>query len=231
LPSLLLFDFDDTLAITERYMAGPFFPRMQQILVRYGVKITLEELAVKNTELYTQYGSSMHGWMHELGLTMADTLDMFSDMAPFIREAVMPHLVPNPGLLAHLDRLQKQGHTLAILTLGHRDYCLPLIEKLGIHTYIPPQMVFDISVMEGRVKRHEDTYKHLLKKHLPSHFTNMFMFEDSMANLLAAKKAGFTTIYIKNKPVPSEVTHAIDYHNDDINEALNYVSDKIIIKS
>ncbi|RYG61994.1 MAG: hypothetical protein EON60_01390 [Alphaproteobacteria bacterium] len=224
MPSLILFDFDDTLAITERYMAGPFYPRMQEILQPYGVTLSLEELAVKNTELYTHYGSSMHGWMHELGLTMDDTLRMFSDMAPNIREAVMPHMVPNPGLHAHLAHFQQQGHTLAILTLGHRDYCLPLIEKLGIDTFIPPHMVFDISVMEGRVKRHEDTYRHLLKKHLTAKYEHMFMFEDSMANLLAAKKAGFTTIYIKGKPVPSEVTHAIDYHTADIVKALDYIA-------
>lgn len=228
MPSLILFDFDDTLALTERYMASAFYPRMIELLKPYGLNLTLEEISFKNTELYGRHGSSMHGWMHELGQDMAFTLKMFADMAPTIREAVMPHLAPNAALISRLHALQAAGHTLAILTLGHREYCLPLIEKLGLHHIFPPHMVFDISVMEGRLKRNEDTFHHLLKTHLTADFEHKIMFEDSMANLLAAKKAGFTTVLVKDKPLPPEVSPSIDHHTRDITDALDYVTTHVL---
>ena len=222
MPSLILFDFDDTLALTERHMAAPFYPRMQQLLKPYGVEISLEEMMVKNTELYRIHGSSMHGWMHELGMDMDFTLKMFEDMAPFIRAAVLPHMAPNPALIARLQSFKNAGHTLAILTLGHRDYCLPLIRALGLHEIFPDDMVFDISVMEGRIKRQESTFHHLLKTHLTGHYEHKIMFEDSIANLLAAHKAGFTTILVKERPLlPEEVSPSINHHSPDILTALD----------
>lgn len=223
MPSLILFDFDDTLAMTERHMAAHFYPKMIELLVPYGVHLSMEEIVIKNTELYTKYGSSMHGWMHELNLDMAFTLKMFAEMAPTIREAVMPHMKPDPELHNRLRKLQLQGHTLAILTLGHRDYCLPLIERLGLNEFFPPHMVFDISVMEGRLKREEATFRYLTSHHLTGRYAHKFMFEDSMANLIAAHKAGFTTLLVKDKELPTEVAYAIDFHATTVTEALDHV--------
>lgn len=223
-PSLILFDFDDTLAITERYMAGSFYPKMQELLVPYNIHMSLEELAVKNTELYRHYGSSMHGWMHVLNQDMAFTLKMFRDMAPTIRDAVTPHITPNPHVHARLAGLKAEGHTLAILTLGHREYCLPLIKLLGLSDIFPEHMVFDISVMEGRLKRNEDTYHHLFKHHLTGAYNHLYMFEDSIANLLAAKKVGFHTILIKDKALPDELSTSIDHHSPTLMDGLNYLA-------
>jgi FMN phosphatase YigB (HAD superfamily) len=223
-PSLILFDFDDTLAITERHMASAFYPRMQELLKPYGITMSLEDLAVKNTELYRLHGSSMHGWMHELNEGMPFTLRMFADMAPTIRAAVLPHLAPNPELIHRLQNLKAQGHTLAILTLGHRDYCLPLIRALGLSQVFPDHMVFDISVMEGRLKRHEDTFHHLLTHHLTGKYAHKVMFEDSIANLLAASKAGFTTILVKERPLlPDEISPSINHHAPTILAALDHL--------
>ena len=221
--SLILFDFDDTLADTERHMPAAFYDKLEELLRPHYPPVDLGELMVKNTELYRIHGSSIHGWMHELGKDMDFTLKLFADMAPTIRDVVMPHMVPDPRLHKRLKALQSGGHTLAILTLGHRDYCLPLIEKLGLNQFFPPEMVFDISVMEGRLKRHEDTFKHLLKKHLTSRFRHLYMLEDSMANLMAAKKAGFTTLLINPRFPPKELASAIDHHSQTVTEALDYL--------
>jgi FMN phosphatase YigB (HAD superfamily) len=217
--SLILFDFDDTLADTERYMTTAFYERLVEILAPYHAPVNLQEMMVKNTELFRVHGSSLHGWMHELGQDMEFTLEMFRLMAPAIREAVIPHLVRDEGLIARLKGLQEKGYTLAILTLGHRDYCLPLLEILGLDGIFPDEMVFDVSVMEGRLKRDVETFKHLLEWHLPGKFERKIMFEDSLRNLMAAHKAGFETVLVGGKHPPHELDSSIDYHFAGVVEA------------
>ena len=228
MPSLILFDFDDTLADTERHMARAFYPALMEQLKPYKADIELGELMVKNTELYRQHGSSLHGWMHELGLDMDFTLRMFKEMAPTIRGAVLPHMKPNVGLLRRLRELKEAGHTLAILTLGHRDYCLPIIERLGLKEFFPDDMVFDISVMEGRIKRNEDTYHYLLKHHLKGKYRHKFLFEDSMANLMAAHKAGFTTLLVGPNRPPEELGHTIDHQSPSVSLALDHLMTELL---
>ena len=227
-PALILFDFDDTLCVTERYMAGAFFEALRDHLKPYRPNMTLPELMVKNTELYRKYGSSLHGWMHELGEDMAFTLDMFAKFAPVLKGAVMPHTQPNPGLLERLRSLQEAGHELAILTLGHRDYCLPILDKIGISAFIPHEKVFDISVMGGRLKRDEATYHHLLKQHLRGNWRHKYMFEDSMANLMAAHKAGFGTFLIGPTRPPEELGSAIDHQCATVTQALDVLVNEVL---
>ena len=222
-PALFVFDFDDTLCFTEPYMAAPFYAALQAFLKSIRPDLTLPELMVMNTELYRKHGSSLHGWMHELGEDMAFTLRMFKDFAPHLLAGVLPHMQRDEALLARLKSLQEQGHELVILTLGHRDYCLPILEKVGISAYIPPEKVFDISVMEGRLKRDAATYHHLLAHHVRGEWRQKFMFEDSMANLLAAHKAGFETILIGPKRPPEELQEAIDHQFGTVVEGIDAV--------
>jgi FMN phosphatase YigB (HAD superfamily) len=227
-PALILFDFDDTLCVTERYMSAAFYEALRDYMKAYRPELTLPQLMVKNTELYRKHGSSLHGWMHELGKDMDFTLDMFAKFAPVLKGAVMPHTQPNTGLLRRLGELQEQGHELAILTLGHRDYCLPILERIGISKYIPAEKVFDISVMEGRLKRDEETYHHLLKHHLKAKYRHKYMFEDSMANLMAAHKAGFGTFLIGAKRPPEELGSAIDHQAATVNQALDILMQEVL---
>jgi len=227
-PSLILFDFDDTLCVTERYMSAAFFEVLRDYLKPYQPDLTVAELVIKNTELYRKHGSSLHGWMYELGKDMGFTLDMFAKFAPVLKGAVMPHIQPNPGLLRRLGELQEMGHELAILTLGHRDYCLPILDKIGITTFIPHEKVFDISVMEGRLKRDAETYHHLLKHHLKGKYRHKYMFEDSMANLMAAHKAGFGTFLIGPKRPPEELDSSIEHQAATVNQALDILMQNVL---
>ncbi len=204
-------------------MAAPFYAAMMDFLVPHRPGITLPELMVMNTELYRKHGSSLHGWMHELGEDMAFTLRMFKQFAPHLRDGVLPHMQRNEVLLARLAALQAQGHELVILTLGHRDYCLPILEKVGIAEYIPAEKVFDISVMEGRLKRDASTYDYLLQHHVKGEWRHKYMFEDSMANLIAAHKAGFETILVGPQKVPEELQEAIDRQFGTVVEGIDAV--------
>lgn len=219
--SLILFDFDDTLVDTERHMVRAYHENLQRLLAPYHTGQSTEQLIMKNIELYRVHGSGWHGWMHELGLGMDFTLEMFRQLAPYLTEAVAPHMTRDEKLVAHLRALQAKGHTLAILTLGHRDYCLPLLETLGLNEIFPPEMVFDVSVMEGRLKRDEETFRHLLQHHLPQKFAKMVMFEDSLRNLMAAHKAGFETVLVGGKHPPHELDSSIDHHFESVVAALD----------
>lgn len=221
-PSLIVFDFDDTLADTERHMLAAFDTRVSELLHTH-TNLPVAEIASKNLYMYRTYGSGLHGWAKELGKDMDWVLMMFREVAPIIREAARPHLAPDPALLSRLQTLKNAGHTLAILTLGHRDYCLPLIKLLGLDAFFPDDMVFDISVMEGRTKRYESTFQYLLQTHLPAKFQHMYMFEDSMANLMAAKKAGFHTILVGPTRPPEELAPSIDHHSSTITAAIDYL--------
>lgn len=227
-PCLILFDFDDTLCVTERYFATAFYEVLRDHLKPLIPDMSLAELMVKNTELYRKYGSSLHGWMYELGRDMDFTLEMFEKFAPALKGSVIAHMQPNPGLLRRLGELQERGHELAILTLGHRDYCLPILDKVGISKYIPAEKVFDISVMEGRLKRDEETYKHLLKHHLKGKYRHKYMFEDSMANLMAAHKAGFGTFLIGPKRPPEELGSSVEYQAATIVQALDILMNEVL---
>ncbi len=221
-PSLIVFDFDDTLADTERHMLASFDTKVSELLHTH-TNLPVQEIASKNFYMYRTHGSGLHGWGKELGKDMDWVLMMFREVAPIIREAAMPFMEPDPALLSRLQTLKDAGHTLAILTLGHRDYCLPLIKKLGLDAFFPENMVFDISVMEGRIKRHEATFHHLLENHLPGKYQHMYMFEDSMANLIAAKKAGFRTILVGPTTPPEELAQSIDHHSLTITSALDHL--------
>lgn len=223
MPNLILFDFDETLGETERHMDPAYYPALAEILAEH-ITLPLDEVRRRNHEHYMAHGASIHGWAQELGLGMEWTLETFRRLAPHLTAAVMPHLAPNPAVIADLQDLQKRGHTLAILTHGHRDYVLPLLEKLGLGAIFPPAMVFDISATNGILKRTPESYRHVLTALDGQPYRKHFMLEDSIKNLPPAKQLGFTTILVgATKKVTPDLAEFIDRHDPDLPTALAYL--------
>lgn len=223
MPNLIIFDFDETLGDTERHMHAVYIPRMREILAEH-IDLPEDEVRTRNHHHYMAHGASIHGWAEELGLDMAWTLETFRRMAPYLVEAVMPHLAPNPAAIAKLQDLQKRGHTLAILTHGHRDYVLPLLQTLGLHEIFPPHMVFDISATHGILKREQGSYRHVLNALASKPYQKHFMLEDSIRNLIPAHQLGFTTILVgATKKVLPELAAYVDRHDDTLEQSLDYL--------
>jgi putative hydrolase of the HAD superfamily len=223
MPNLIIFDFDETLGDTERHMHEVYIPRIREILAEH-IDLSEEEVRARNHAHYMSHGASIHGWAEELGLDMAWTLETFRRMAPHLVEAVMPHLAPNPAVIAKLKALQARGHTLAILSHGHRDYILPLLATLGLHDIFPPHMLFDISAVRGHLKRTPDSYQHVLTALADKPYQKHFMLEDSIRNLIPAHQLGFTTILVgATKKVLPELAAYVDRHDPDLESALDYL--------
>jgi len=223
--TLTIIDFDDTLCTTECYMDGGFYPALMRRIAPHRT-YTMEQLRQANAHMYLHHGASIHGWAEELGLGMDWVLETFAHIAPSLAQAVRPHIAPNPQVNGKLRQLQKQGHTLAILTHGHRDYVLPLLEHLELAGIFPPEMVFDISAVNGHLKRTVEPYRHVLNALAGTVFLRHNMVEDSPANLPPAKQLGFTTWLVGEKPVQPDAAPFIDHRHPTLNDALDVLLTK-----
>lgn len=218
--TLTILDFDDTLAQTDVHISMPVRASLHGLL-QAETGLELDAFLEKTAILSKQYGTSIHGWAAVLGKDTRWVLKTFRALAPTLTDAALAGIRPDGALNAKLQTLKAKGHTLAVLTHGHRDYVLPVMAHLGLLEVIPEQNVFDIESTEGVLKRNEDAYRYVLNTLADTVFLAHNMVEDSPLNLVAPKKMGFTTWLVGHQVPTVEATPYIDHRLPTIHDVVN----------
>lgn len=218
--TLTIFDFDDTLMQTEMHV----IPHLRHALFEFlkdELGLPEDDFIARSVALSKDHGTSIHGWASLLNKPTAWVLEAFDHTARAMVKPALAEISPDPTLNEKLRALQTRGHTLAILTHGHKTYIQPTLAHLGISAIIPSSHVFDISSTNGIRKREEGAYRHVLNSLSNQVFLQHHMVEDSPANLPPAKRLGFTTWLVGHKKPQAADAPFIDHRLPTIHHVLD----------
>lgn len=221
--SLIVFDIDNTLALTEDWVMEAFYRGAFDYMNSHGIELKLEfpEFMEISHARYKNFGCSVRYWAHHFGQDMLWVMDVYRFTAAYLFDAVKPHLKPDIALHDKLIELQKRGHTLVAFTQAHRMYSLELLKHVGLDEIFPAEMLHDIESVKGMLKREDDAYRYLLNHHADRVFLEHHMIEDTPANLPPAKRLGFTTWMVGPKEAKDEDLAMIDHRHADIHGVLD----------
>lgn len=221
--SLIVFDIDNTLAMTEEPILEAFYRGAYDFMSREGLLegMAFEPFMETSHERYTNHGCSVRYWGNQFGKDLDWVVECYKFSAPYLVDAVRPHMTPDAALRDKLLTLQKQGHTLVAFTQAHRNYSLKLMKILNLDDIFTPERLHDIESVKGRLKRSEDAYRYILNHHADHVFLHHHMVEDTPANLGPAKRLGFTTWMVGPKTPKPEDLAMIDHKHADIHGVLD----------
>lgn len=218
--ALIVFDIDNTLAMTEEPIMEPFYRAVYEYIGPYAQGMDFAKFMEISHANYTDYGCCVRFWAAELDKDMTWILAGYKHTAPYLFEAVT-HLQPDEALRVKLETLQRRGHTLVACTHAHRDYSFKLLKMLKLDGVFPDHMVHDIELLQGNLKRTDEAYRYLLNHYADQVFLSHHMIEDTPANLVPAKRFGFTTWMVGTKPIKDEILPFLDHRKADIHEVLD----------
>ncbi|PIZ30807.1 MAG: hypothetical protein COY40_03620 [Alphaproteobacteria bacterium CG_4_10_14_0_8_um_filter_53_9] len=222
--ALVVFDFDDTLAMTGQHMANGFFTGLE-VVVREDLGLSFphfDDFVAHCRMLNAEEGNTIYGFARRHNRDDAWAQHVGRRISPAMLEGARGKATLLPHTLARLDALKALNCELAMITHGLAEiYTLPMLEALGLSPYFPPERVHDIAAMNGRTKLDPHPYRHVMEMFPETVFLHHFMLEDSAANLVEAKANGFTTLLIRKTPQEHETY--VDHSFEDVDAALAWI--------
>jgi len=188
---VLALDFDETLAPTFAAIVRPWDDFMATWLVNHGLfKSEAESRASFKPQ--NEYGCGPTYFAKKFGRDLPWVDAFYQATAPLLLKSAMEKLTPDAELRKLLIAVKKKGYTLAIISLGHRDYLLPLLEYLNLADLFPPHLVID----RANKRLSPNGFKQL--KHLTITLQpEEYIFADDTAdNLATAKTCNYKTVHI-----------------------------------
>ena len=210
--TLLAIDFDQTLAITYPHIKPVWDDLLAQWLVQHGHKTNLTDAKNSLHSFDNPFNCGPTALAHQFGENKAWIEAFYLASAPHLIEAchngglTVPH-----DLAPTLNTLQAQGYYPMVISQGHRDSILPLLEMLGLIRIFSPVQVID------RAHKRLEPHGYQMAKYMARAYpiTRFIMLDDSPANFPHAKAEGFETVLIEATPTPEALASA-DTHAPDV---------------
>lgn len=188
---ILALDFDETLAPTFAAIVRPWDDFMATWLVNHGL-FASEAEARASFKPQNEYGCGPTYFAKKFGRDVPWVDAFYQATAPLLLKAAIENLKPDAELRKLLLAVKGKGYTLAIISLGHRDYLLPLLEHLNLSDIFLPNLVID------RANKRLSPNGFLQLKHLTITLQpEGYIFADDTAdNLATAKACNYHTVHI-----------------------------------
>lgn len=152
--------------------------------------------------LFETYGTTLRGLVEEYGIDREEYLAFVHDVP------VERILQPDPGLRAMLLRTRENK---VIFTNADKKYAQRIITSLGLNGCF--SQVIDIVDIWPACKPQIEAFIKALNLIGELHPSQVFLFDDTPANLVTASSLGIKTILVGSKPRPVGIHAAIkDIH-------------------
>ncbi|MGN1079789.1 MAG: pyrimidine 5'-nucleotidase [Alphaproteobacteria bacterium] len=207
-----IFDLDDTLYPPSNEIYSQMALRIRTYIMR-ALGIDEETASVVQKEYYKKYGATVHGLMVEHNISPEDFTD-------YVHELDLSSLRENPQLKACLDALPGKKY---VFTNGAYHHAERVLKKLNIRDCFSG--IFSIREAGYVPKPAEQTYLKMMRTfHIKPQ--ESIMFDDSPANILAAKKAGMRAVWISsnvanNRYCSVDTKDFCDYETPDLTTFLS----------
>ncbi|MBQ8346178.1 MAG: pyrimidine 5'-nucleotidase [Alphaproteobacteria bacterium] len=207
-----IFDLDDTLYPPSNEIYSQMARRIRAYIMR-ALGIDEETASVVQKDYYKKYGATVHGLMVEHNISPEDFTD-------YVHELDLSSLQENPQLKACLDALPGKKY---VFTNGAYHHAERVLKKLNIYSCFSG--IFSIREAGYVPKPAEQTYLKMMRTfHIKPQ--EGIMFDDSPANILAAKKVGLRTVWISsnvtnNRYCSVDTKDFCDYETPDLTTFLS----------
>lgn len=210
--TLLALDFDETLAPTYQYSIPVWEEFLAKWLVTHGLFATTAEARQHLGGLDNPYGCGATFIARQFDKNKAFIEAFYQAVSPIILTAnLQGGLQISPQLKPTLQRLQAAGYYPIIISQGHRDFILPVLQHLQLDDLFGSAQVVD------RAHKRLEPLGYQIAKALTAHLNlqNFIMCDDSAPNFAHAKAEGFTTVLIHPNPAAEAIAQA-DHHSPDL---------------
>jgi len=179
----LLFDLDDTLYPTSAGMMHEISERMNTFMIER-VGIPAHDVQRQRRDYWDRYGTTLRGLYIERQIDPQAFLNFVHDVD------VASYLRPDARLDALLAQLPQ---TKSVFTNAPADYARRVLAALGVARHFAN--IFDINFIEYQSKPTQFAYDKVLAA-LPVPPTECLMIDDTVRNLVPAKKMGLCTVWL-----------------------------------
>lgn len=179
----ILFDLDDTLYPTSAGMMHEINERMNTFMVDR-VGIPRADVTRQRQDYWDRYGTTLRGLYIERQIDPQAFLQFVHDVN------VPSYLAPDARLDAMLTQLPQ---TKSVFTNAPGDYARRVLNALGVARHFVN--IFDINFIEYQSKPTQFAYEQVIAA-LPVPASECLMIDDTMRNLVPAKKLGMRTVWL-----------------------------------
>ena len=194
-----VFDLDNTLYPASSNLFSKIDIRMKKFIISK-LNVNSDEAYAIQKKYYFKYGTTLAGLMKNHNIQPKEFLD-------YVHNIDVSSLKPNPKLKKILKSLPGNFY---IYTNGSKKHAINVMKRIGINNFITK--IFDIEDAEYIPKPSMKSLKYFTKNFNISAKEAIF-FEDIPKNLINAKKAGFTTVLIKDNNHPDSNTDILKKEN------------------
>lgn len=191
-----LFDFDGTLADTERF--GILLD--EQVYAQYGIEPTEEE---KNSLAGTDGLESIPALFRNYGMDVS-AQEFFSRRAPNDSIYTTAPISASPGARSCMEGLRDKGVRIAVVSTTERELVEVGLSRIGLTDLV--EVVIGWHDVDHHKPDPEPYQKALLRVGVPA--PDAVAFEDSPAGIASAQGAGVYTFGFTGSCVPQKVSVA-----------------------
>lgn len=178
-----IFDLDNTLYRADNGIFTQIEARMTDYVARF-LGLPRDQARMVQKDLYRDYGTTLNGLMQEHGCNAEDYL-------AFVHDIDLGDLSPDLPLKAALARLPGRRF---IFTNGCANHAARILDRIGLADAF--DAVWDIRTMAFAPKPMPQAYAGVMAS-AGITGAQAAMFDDLARNLVPARKAGMTTVWLK----------------------------------
>jgi putative hydrolase of the HAD superfamily len=189
-PTFLLLDVDNTLYASSCGVV----PRVDVLINRYLVErvgVDAAEVDRLRRELWSDYGTTLHGLMYRHGIDPDDYLEFVHDIE------LSDVLAPDPALAAMLARIPL---VKVAVTNGSAAHARGVLDCLGVRDVF--FRIYALERLSYVPKPYVQAY-HTVLLDLHARGSDCVLVEDRAANLRGARQVGMGTVYVADGGPPA----------------------------
>ena len=177
-----IFDLDNTLYSAD----SGIFQQVHELMGKFvssHLNIDVEEAKIIQKKYYKQHGTTLRGMMDNHGV---DPDHFLAEVHKLDYSIVAPNHQLN-------EELKKLNGRKIIYTNANMQHTLDVLERIELSSFFDE--IFDIKMANYIPKPEIAPYEQIIKQY-NINAENAAMFDDIAKNLVAAKKVGFTSVWI-----------------------------------
>lgn len=212
-----VFDLDDTLYPPSKELYAQMAERIRAFIMR-ALNVDEKTASVIQKDYYKKYGATVCGLMVEHDVSPEEFTD-------YVHELDLSSIRPDPELKKRLNALSGKKF---VFTNGAHHHAERVLDRLDLRDFFSG--IFSIREAGYIPKPAEKTYLKMLDAFGIAAGESV-MFDDSPANILAAKKVGMKTVWISsnvenNQYCSVDDKNFCDYETPDLVEFLTGLTGK-----
>jgi len=211
-----IFDLDNTLYRADSGIFAQIESRMTDYVERH-LKLPRDQARAVQKDLYRQYGTTLNGLMREHACDAEDYL-------AYVHDIDLGDLCPDAGLKAALARLPGRRF---VFTNGCANHAARILDRIGLADSF--DAVWDIRTIAFAPKPMPQAYASVMAAGRVDG-RKAAMFDDIARNLVPARKAGMTTVWLKTDapwgkhgPLMDVAPGDIDHQTDNLTAFLHSI--------